>query len=1845
MDEFGLAPPERKKKPLSGDLSEFAGPVAGLEGYEASPFANVSPKQPIVKPFAAEAISTEQKMNQANTWLDKFVGGKPKTLALWGAMSMGFKPTKMVDGKMRLAEAGSTKELDAAPDWLKRVIGHEKGKTKFIPGVELNKEDLAEFRRIETVWKAQRDSGQAEEFIEWLRLWAAIALALWTGGQVAQQALAYRALLPPGMRLGPQTFQRLVAKVTTPLKYKGLGTIRGGATTRLLESPLLPHPQQYVQKGPPSNPLESWIMTISRGQVPTAHPYIGQFRSPIKPPIVQQMSKVELTKFSISAQDLVSKLGYKLSPELIQNVVTLAAKVSTTKPMAHYTMTRLAQMLSTPETAEATRNAMAGLMGVLSKPKPLPGQGQQKLVEVQPKVPERRAEIPPTAAEVARAGKEELAPDWLFSKEKPTEQLRIEEPASQEIVTPVKPAPTVAPARPIISDKARGRANKFHDLAAGLQKQIDTKLRPAISDQPLTTRRARIAAGMSADAAHLRQVQAKLNAVADGIEQKTLPKSLRGIKNKKQIEFLHSVTKYEHEYPKHKPGEYGHIKESVDRDLKTLASMDIDSERAFEQAKKDFGDLKAEVVPSEAEGAGRIRRMEMDLIDRKIPGFFVTPRPVIDQMIASANIEPGMSVLEPSAGKGDIADAIKATQPGVEVSTAEISSQLRSILEAKGHKIVGQDIFEHAGKYDRIIANPPFEKGQDVDHVKHYWNLLKPGGRMTVIMGEHPFFASDKKSVAFREWLESIGGTSEQLPPKSFTGKESFRQTGVAARVVTIDKPSKTVSAPAEARAVPTEKGKVPSKRLVKLQKELGEIRQKINTVLGVHTEMLAEQFLEAPKGKRYPVYTDEEVGPGDLIEWRGEKSMRHEFLRDYTTKQVREALKKRKGAVWDGIKTVARQELLEGGESLEGRFPPDPQFADLLGRAYELSEQILAIEQPEAVLSDEVVKLYGGFGIVSGSPFLRLPADVEATINEGAKATFRGAKDAVMRFFLKYESLRQINRDAAKRFAALEYGAFQTEQQAIDWVKNIQKTYNVKDNQLAALADVVELGKRQPAIYETVPDNVQKAAQTIIALNEWLLAELKKRPGIYPGRFPDGQIKAFQGKIKVAQEKIARLRRDFNGPTATGKEAGRIQKLAEKIAKYNLGITRFKDLRYLHHLVLHDKINMNSITRIVEKGLRALKPSKYTIGVGRKIGTVRELDQLGIPHEKNPIVSTAHHLFVSLREIRKYDFLEQFKQDIDLVRRVGSPEVEENKTDFSTIADLPQFKDYVVHEALIQAMREYAAPGQETKFTRAWLKFTNIVKQIKFYLPHIMVLNNLQQGILTGSVLPIHFRTGPKGLIPGHDAILLARRSWQMHLHQSEEYKAIQTLGLFSRAVDWEGNALLDLRAAFEGAEGRSAKMVVEGWFGVKFDKAFWDGLIRQAPVRAVLGGAVGFASGVFTGSSIPGAIVGAGLAVAPKEFYHALRHLTWTMDRIQRVMSYLHYRRQGLNIEDAVTKAKTVHADYDMLRAPLSKALTALLLTPKYKAAMLKLHKDMLISLGPKGFRSELSGTDTPAFRGELARLAMYKALFILALGLNGWRLTQWYRATKQEPGDEEERVHVAYGPVWEPEKYLGRLRVGEPIRDVGDFATRILNTIYPYTAVAPHVAWSIQRKRDWKGDKIWSKGQPAWEQIARITAFAVREILAPLSMAEIMSEEERTVGQNILALCLVSIYKRNKMQGYMGGRMRAEARILKTLNKQDEEAGELTDELRADRERDLDEWLVSQTKRILETEYRQKMMDDTSKGYFERMGRAYGITPSISDKEIRARMKELMKTPKRRKRKKPSLIKKYGLPAPGG
>ena len=169
------------------------------------------------------------------------------------------------------------------------------------------------------------------------------------------------------------------------------------------------------------------------------------------------------------------------------------------------------------------------------------------------------------------------------------------------------------------------------------------------------------------------------------------------------------------------------------------------------------------------------------------PGYHPTPPVLVGEMIQRAGIRRGMKVLEPSAGDGAIADAIRLE--GVEPDVIEIYPSLsRMLVGQKGYNLVADDFLQYEGQtYDRILMNPPFEKMADAEHVMHAYSLLRPAGRLVAIMGEGVFTNSLKKAVAFRNWLQSVGGDSKKNAAGSF--KDSAVKTGVSTRIVVIDKP------------------------------------------------------------------------------------------------------------------------------------------------------------------------------------------------------------------------------------------------------------------------------------------------------------------------------------------------------------------------------------------------------------------------------------------------------------------------------------------------------------------------------------------------------------------------------------------------------------------------------------------------------------------------------------------------------------------------------------------------------------------------------------------------------------------------------------------------------------------------------------------------------------------------------------------------------------------------------------------------------------------------------------------------------------------------------------------------
>ena len=151
--------------------------------------------------------------------------------------------------------------------------------------------------------------------------------------------------------------------------------------------------------------------------------------------------------------------------------------------------------------------------------------------------------------------------------------------------------------------------------------------------------------------------------------------------------------------------------------------------------------------------------------------FFPTPHDIAEIAIEQARIEsPAMTVLEPSAGDGSIARLAAAT--GANVDCVEIQGHMCDELRATGlyRNVFHGDFLTRAPSdvYERIVMNPPFENGSDMDHVEHALRFLAPGGLLVAVITSMTGERKRRKDTAFATLLQRHHATRSSLPNGSF---------------------------------------------------------------------------------------------------------------------------------------------------------------------------------------------------------------------------------------------------------------------------------------------------------------------------------------------------------------------------------------------------------------------------------------------------------------------------------------------------------------------------------------------------------------------------------------------------------------------------------------------------------------------------------------------------------------------------------------------------------------------------------------------------------------------------------------------------------------------------------------------------------------------------------------------------------------------------------------------------------------------------------------------------------------------------------------------------------------------
>jgi len=193
------------------------------------------------------------------------------------------------------------------------------------------------------------------------------------------------------------------------------------------------------------------------------------------------------------------------------------------------------------------------------------------------------------------------------------------------------------------------------------------------------------------------------------------------------------------------------------------------------------------VFPEDAQ-AVKDRLMSGEVInDKKKFQFFATPPKLTALLVEMADVQSGNRVLEPSAGQGAIAEVL-ADSLANEVILIELMPQNCMVLQRKNFIVSEADFLTlhkvDIGSFDRIVANPPFTKNQDIDHVQHMYKFLAPGGKLVSVMSASWTFGSQKRQVAFREWLKGVNGYVTEVPGGAFRSSG----TQVASVIVEITK-------------------------------------------------------------------------------------------------------------------------------------------------------------------------------------------------------------------------------------------------------------------------------------------------------------------------------------------------------------------------------------------------------------------------------------------------------------------------------------------------------------------------------------------------------------------------------------------------------------------------------------------------------------------------------------------------------------------------------------------------------------------------------------------------------------------------------------------------------------------------------------------------------------------------------------------------------------------------------------------------------------------------------------------------------------------------------------------------
>lgn len=148
--------------------------------------------------------------------------------------------------------------------------------------------------------------------------------------------------------------------------------------------------------------------------------------------------------------------------------------------------------------------------------------------------------------------------------------------------------------------------------------------------------------------------------------------------------------------------------------------------------------------------------------------FYPTPLVLAQRVVQLANIKKGQSVLEPSAGTGNLLDCINVP---CQIFAIEPLMENSDILRYKGYNhtvSTFEGCYENLPMFNRVVMNPPFSGQRDIKHVMMAYKKLKRHGVLVAIISENALYYKTDVSEKFRKFLKRHNAYKEVVQSNSF---------------------------------------------------------------------------------------------------------------------------------------------------------------------------------------------------------------------------------------------------------------------------------------------------------------------------------------------------------------------------------------------------------------------------------------------------------------------------------------------------------------------------------------------------------------------------------------------------------------------------------------------------------------------------------------------------------------------------------------------------------------------------------------------------------------------------------------------------------------------------------------------------------------------------------------------------------------------------------------------------------------------------------------------------------------------------------------------------------------------